>query len=261
MNKLIIRSLTGLIYVSIILASLFYSPILFSIVIFVFSCLAILEFQKLLNIKNIFSYLFIFFLFYYYLNQKLNPETLSIILYLTLASHILMLKWLFHKSFKNKLFLLILNFSYMVFSCFFIIVIPFLNGSYNPKLLLFVFIINWINNSFAYLFGKKYGKSKLLPEVSPKKSWEGFWGGFIFSLITAFVFYNFEQNIKLIPMIICSISIPILATLGDLIQSKIKRDAGVKDSGNILPGHGGFYDRMDSIIFVSPWIFFILKQF
>ena len=73
MNKLIIRSLTGLIYVSIILASLFYNPILFSIVIFVFSCLAILEFQKLLNIKNILSYLFIFILFYSYLNQKLNP--------------------------------------------------------------------------------------------------------------------------------------------------------------------------------------------
>ena len=118
-----------------------------------------------------------------------------------------------------------------------------------------------MNNSFAYFFGKKFGKTKLLSRVSPNKSWEGFISGLFFSLFTGFIFFKSEINIKSFQIIIFSILIPVLATLGDLVQSKIKREAGVKDSGNILPGHGGFYDRMDSIIFISPWAYFILNQF
>ena len=113
----------------------------------------------------------------------------------------------------------------------------------------------------TYLIGKKFGKTKLLSKVSPNKSWEGFGGGFIFSCFAAYIFYMIQIKIKPIQIIICSVLVPILATLGDLIQSKIKREAGVKDSGNILPGHGGFFDRMDSIVFIAPWGFYILNQF
>ena len=111
------------------------------------------------------------------------------------------------------------------------------------------------------MFGKKFGKTKLLLRISPNKSWEGFWSGFVFTCFAALIFYTLKIDLKPIQIIICSILIPVLATLGDLVQSKIKRDAGVKDSGNILPGHGGFYDRMDSIIFIAPWSFYILNQF
>jgi len=172
-----------------------------------------------------------------------------------------MLKWLFHKSFTKKFLIIFLTYGYIVFSCFFIIAIPYSYGDYNPKLMLFVFVLNWVNNSFAYLFGKTFGKTKLLPKVSPNKSWEGFWSGLAFSFVAAFFFYKLQIEIKPIQIIICSILIPVLSTLGDLIQSKIKRDAGVKDSGSLLPGHGGFYDRMDSIIFIAPWAFYILNQF
>jgi|TARA_B100001059_G_C17758575_1_gene541412 phosphatidate cytidylyltransferase len=172
-----------------------------------------------------------------------------------------MLKWLFFKKYKNNLINHFLTYGYMVFGCFFIIAVPFSKGDYNPQLLLFVFLINWFNNSFAYLLGKNFGKNKLLPSVSPNKSWEGFWGGLFFSLIAAFILYKLQIDIRLTHILICSILIPVLATLGDLIQSKIKRDAGVKDSGYILPGHGGFYDRMDSIIFIAPWMFFIFNTF
>jgi phosphatidate cytidylyltransferase len=100
----------------------------------------------------------------------------------------------------------------------------------------------------------------MIPKVSPNKSWEGFWGGLVFTSLIAIIFYKLEVGVNYIQVVVFSFIIPILATLGDLVQSRIKRDKGVKDSGNILPGHGGFYDRMDSIIFIAPWSFYVLNQ-
>ena len=260
MNNIIIRSFTGIAYASIIMVSLFYDVRLFSFIIFCFSCLAIFEFQKLLQLNYITPYILLGFMCFYFLREKFNKNTISIILYVTLASHFLMLKWLFQDAYKKKLIIIFLTYGYIVFSCFFIIVIPFSKGTFNPEILLFVFVLNWTNNSFAYLFGKKFGKTKLLLRISPNKSWEGFWSGFVFTCFAALIFYTLKIDLKPIQIIICSILIPVLATLGDLVQSKIKRDAGVKDSGNILPGHGGFYDRMDSIIFIAPWSFYVLNQ-
>jgi len=261
MNSLIIRSFTGLVYASVILISLFYDAKLFSFIILCFSLLAIFEFQKLLLLKNITPYILLGFLCFYFLREEINDNIIKIILFVTLASHLLMLKWLFSEAYEKKWITISLTYGYLVFSCFFIILIPYSNNEYNPKLMLFVFTLNWVNNSFAYFFGKKFGKTKLLSRVSPNKSWEGFISGLFFSLFTGFIFFKSEINIKSFQIIIFSILIPVLATLGDLVQSKIKREAGVKDSGNILPGHGGFYDRMDSIIFISPWAYFILNQF
>ena len=261
MNTIIIRSITGLLYASIILSSLYYDSKLFSFIIFIFSCLSTYEYKKLIGMKSFIQYILLGIIFYYFSIKNFNNDLILYILFITLASHIFMLKWLFFKKYKNNLINHFLTYGYMVFGCFFIIAVPFSNGDYNPQLLLFVFLINWFNNSFAYLLGKNFGKNKLLPSVSPNKSWEGFWGGLFFSLIAAFILYKLQIDIRLTHILICSILIPVLATLGDLIQSKIKRDAGVKDSGYILPGHGGFYDRMDSIIFIAPWMFFIFNTF
>ena len=261
MSSLIIRSLTGLSYASIIVITLFFDVRLFSFVIFFFSCLVIYEFQKLLDLTNITPYILLGFLCFYFLAEKVPNKIILFMLYITLISHFLMLRWLFKGKFKSKLVTMFLTYGYIVFSCFFIFLIPHSYGIYNPKIMLFVFSINWVNNSFAYFFGKKFGKNKLLPRVSPNKSWEGFFSGLLFSIITGFIFFKLKITMKPFLIIILTILIPILATLGDLIQSKIKRDAGVKDSGNILPGHGGFFDRMDSVIFISPWAYFILNQF
>ncbi len=104
--------------------------------------------------------------------------------------------------------------------------------------------------------GKSIGKNKLFERISPKKTIEGFLGGLTFSIIGSFLiatYYIGTSNIGI--WIGIAILVSIFATLGDLIQSKFKRIAGVKDSGKIMPGHGGILDRLDSIIFVSPFIF------
>ena len=101
----------------------------------------------------------------------------------------------------------------------------------------------------------------MLKSVSPKKSIEGFIGGLTMSIIFSILFYKVvDLNFNLSQWIIIGILISSTGAVGDLVQSQFKREAGVKDSGNWLPGHGGLYDRMDSIIFVAPWSYFVLIQ-
>ena len=113
-----------------------------------------------------------------------------------------------------------------------------------PEVILYLFALTWTFDTFAYIFGVKFGKHKILPSISPKKSWEGFIGGLIFTTILAI--FIFGENINKI--IMYSVLIPISATLGDFIESYYKRKAMAKDSGNLIPGHGGMLDRMDSFL-------------
>ena len=113
-----------------------------------------------------------------------------------------------------------------------------------PDIILYLFALTWTFDTFAYIFGVKFGKHKILPSISPKKSWEGFIGGLIFTTILAI--FIFGENIDKI--IMYSVLIPISATLGDFIESYYKRKAMAKDSGNLIPGHGGMLDRMDSLL-------------
>ena len=113
-----------------------------------------------------------------------------------------------------------------------------------PEVILYLFALTWTFDTFAYIFGVKFGKHKILHSISPKKSWEGFIGGLIFTTILAI--FIFGENINKILMY--SVLIPISATLGDFIESYYKRKAMAKDSGNLIPGHGGMLDRMDSLL-------------
>ena len=254
------RSITGLLYASLILGSAYLNFIFFSFVIFFMSALTLYEFQKLIKNKNIVQHLLLFLLFTSFTIFNIDRGVIKLILYISLLSNFMMLLWLFkfinHEAFMKSL----ISYTYPISGCFFIITIPYSQQNYEPILIFLVYAINWVNNSFAYITGKNFGKNKLLKNISPNKSWEGFFGGMLFSLLFSIVFYKLQTEINFMKLFFLSFSIPILATLGDLVQSKIKREAGAKDSGNLLPGHGGFFDRMDSIIFVAPWSYFVLIQ-
>jgi len=120
----------------------------------------------------------------------------------------------------------------------------------------------WICDSAAYFFGLSFGKHRLFLRVSPKKSWEGAISGFVFSIITMLVaklvivdFLSW-QNVIIIGIILGTVG-----QIGDLIESLLKRDAGVKDSSNIIPGHGGVFDRFDSLIYSAPIVFLYIRYF
>ena len=135
-------------------------------------------------------------------------------------------------------------------------------GTYDPMIILSFLSLIWISDSAAYVFGVSFGKRPLLKSVSPKKSIEGFIGGVIFSILLSIIFsFYININFSLTQWLIIAVVTSVLGTLGDLVQSQFKREAGVKDSGKWLPGHGGLYDRMDSIIFASPFIYLLIKIF
>lgn len=118
--------------------------------------------------------------------------------------------------------------------------------------LLPIFVFVWLNDTGAYLVGSKLGKHKLFERISPKKTIEGFIGGTVFTLIGGAIFhYAYPEVTSLFNWLILAILVAVFATWGDLFESYIKRTYGVKDSGNILPGHGGILDRIDSILFAA----------
>ncbi|WIG61133.1 MAG: Phosphatidate cytidylyltransferase [Ktedonobacterales bacterium] len=129
--------------------------------------------------------------------------------------------------------------------------------------LLALFFMAWANDTFALLTGHYFGRHKLAPHVSPAKTWEGFYGGLVFTVIAAFVFlmglptlFGHALPVRWWDAIILGILVALAATVGDLAESLLKRATGVKDSGTIMPGHGGILDRMDSLLFVILVVLF-----
>ena len=131
-----------------------------------------------------------------------------------------------------------------------------------PRLLLGMFMFIWLYDTGAYCFGMTLGRHRLFERISPKKSWEGVLGGIVACIAGAYVthtwFNEFFQVPELTTWVGLSVVVAVFSTFGDLVESLIKRTVGVKDSGNIMPGHGGILDRIDSLLLVSPAVLIYL---
>lgn len=133
--------------------------------------------------------------------------------------------------------------------------------SYLPIYILALFVFIWLNDTGAYLVGSLLGRHRLFERISPKKSWEGFWGGFVLALLSSQVFAWFVPEVSWYNWLGFATVIVVCGTFGDLIESLIKRTIDVKDSGNILPGHGGMLDRFDSILLAIPAAYIYMELF
>lgn len=120
------------------------------------------------------------------------------------------------------------------------------------RIVLSIFILVWTNDVGAYLVGSRFGKRRLFERISPKKSWEGFWGGLLFVVLASTLIGYYWIGYRTELWIITGIIVSIAAVYGDLFESMFKRSIGVKDSGNSIPGHGGFWDRFDALFFAAP---------
>jgi len=127
---------------------------------------------------------------------------------------------------------------------------------------LFLFILIWSSDTFAYLVGKFFGKHKMAPKISPKKTWEGYIGGVVLTLVLSYFIEKYQQDLRGNWMVV-GFLVAAFAPLGDLVESQLKRNFAVKDSGNIIPGHGGVLDRLDSFLICAPvvYLYFILEKF
>ena len=286
MNETVKRALSGTVYIVLLLASILYSTESFLVLFGVFLVITLYEFCNLIHVKKPFPLIFglliytgIILLSNYrseseaFLTQTFQREfsltfdlqTLNLVLLaITIVVAIKCILFLFYDSIQSvsisSKYLYLLG--YIILPFIFITKISFGVKEYNPKIIIGLFILIWTNDTFAYIVGKSIGKHKLFERISPKKTIEGFIGGIVFAIFAGFLISkfliqanpNFSQKSILIW---CSIAliVGIIGTIGDLIESKFKRIAGVKDSGKIMPGHGGILDRLDSVIFVAPFVF------
>lgn len=160
----------------------------------------------------------------------------------------------------------VVNFKFIVISMIYIALPFFLFGHLELTCddmthgTLGMFFIIWGNDTFAYLVGSMIGKHKMFPNISPKKSWEGFIGGLLGALAVGVLLFYIYEGSSLVNWLIYSVMISFFATFGDLFESIIKRKFDVKDSGTIIPGHGGMLDRFDSFLFAAPaaYIFYLV---
>ncbi|GAA3769669.1 phosphatidate cytidylyltransferase [Flavobacterium ginsengiterrae] len=286
MNETLKRTISGAVYIALLLTSILFSTESFIILFGIFLIITIYEFSNIVNLNKVFSILFgvliyssVILVSHYnkqselFLNNTFNSNlTLNanikqldlVLLAVTLVVSIKCIIFLFYDSVQkistSSKYLYLLG--YITLPFIFTVKISFGTNDYNPKIIIGLFVLIWTNDTFAYLVGKSMGKHKLFERVSPKKTIEGFVGGMVFAAFAGFLiskFYiqpkpEFSDKSILIWMIIALI-VSFFGTIGDLIESKFKRIAGVKDSGSIMPGHGGILDRLDSVIFVAPIIF------
>ncbi|RSK40629.1 phosphatidate cytidylyltransferase [Mangrovimonas spongiae] len=267
MKEVLVRSLSGLLYISVLILSLFNEHAVIGL-FFVFGLIALAELKKLIHYKSFFPYIIFTILYivfgYWQFVMKSDyglKEATQIFHVTTIFVLLFLVKDLFtHKNiplFISKRF--IITTFYLSSGFVFIILIAQYYEDYNPFLLLGSFILIWTNDTFAYLVGKNFGKQKLFEKISPKKTVEGFLGGLFFSTIASYFIATFTETLGFTNWLVLAIIISVFGTLGDLIESKFKRQANVKDSGVIMPGHGGLLDRLDSIIFAAPFIYLYLQ--
>jgi phosphatidate cytidylyltransferase len=286
MNETLKRAISGAVYVILLLTSILYSTESFFILFGIFLIIAIYEFCYLVQINSVFPILFGISLyaavtlvshynkqttaflsrtFQSEFNLNVDIQQLDLILLaVTIVVFVKCIIFLFYDSVQkistSSKYLYLLG--YITLPFIFITKISFGINDYNPKIIVGLFILIWTNDTFAYLVGKSIGKNKLFERISPKKTIEGFLGGILFAVFAGYLISKlyikakpeFSEKSILIWTSIALI-VGVMGTIGDLIESKFKRIAGVKDSGAIMPGHGGILDRLDSVIFVAPIIF------
>lgn len=260
MKELLIRALSGLAYAALIIGAASYSKESFYIVFYILMLLCLYEFKRLIDLKYNWAYLVATLIYFRFANLEwLSASYFHFFLIISLFFPFI------YQLFKPKINITsskIGHFSlaivYIALPFMFMTSIPFFKGSYHPKIIISVFGLIWANDTFAYLIGSTLGKTKLYEKISPNKTIEGALGGLIAGLVLAYILSKYFTVLTLTNWLIIAVIVFIFGLLGDLIESKFKREAGVKDSSNFIPGHGGFLDRLDSVIFAAPFVYVYL---
>ena len=282
------RSLSGLVYVLVIAICttpvgaylfssflpevkqqyLFYGLITFFFAVGIFECIRIMKFDNGIYKWLVFPIAaFIYYTFtkrFFYHGFFFNVN-LSEILSLALIPIAAITLFKFPKELYFENGKLIFTVVYLALPFGFALGLPkfsTLDPEYTFTLEVFMlFVLIWSSDTFAYLTGKFFGKHKMAPKISPKKTWEGFAGGVVLTLVLGFFVEQYFPELRGNWMIV-GLLVSIFAPLGDLVESQLKRSFAVKDSGNIIPGHGGVLDRLDSFIICAPviYLYFILEK-
>ncbi|PCJ92691.1 MAG: phosphatidate cytidylyltransferase [Flavobacteriaceae bacterium] len=263
MREILRRLITGAVFVVLLLSTIFLSSDAFDFLFMTFGLICLYEYKRLVSLKGYHIFIAYLGLWWAYIYIIKDHVPILILLLITITVNFALLVYLFSKKERqfNTLQKFIIGLFYIGGGCIFLTMIPYKNNDFAQLLIMGIFILIWVNDSFAYLVGMSIGRTKLYPSVSPKKTIEGSLGGLVFAIIAAFIMAKYDTTLTLLQWITLAIVIVVMGSLGDLVESKFKRVAGVKDSGAILPGHGGMLDRLDSLVFAAPFAYLTLNIF
>ncbi len=283
-KKFLVRTGSAAVFVIVLLGCILWNYYSFSALFFIVSLWGLHEFYKLMETQGIkaqkfagfsiaaLSYAAVFFMLCQNMNLAIDNTRMLVAVFIFIAVLLSFLVSII-ELFRNKVNP-IQNIAVTISGLFYV-VLPFVllnliacvpNNDgyldspliYKPTLIISIFLLIWSNDTFAYLVGSFIGKNKMYERISPGKTWEGTIGGAILTVASSFLIYKWFGILELNDWIIISVIVAVFGTLGDLVESMLKRSVGVKDSGSIMPGHGGILDRFDSLIMVAPFVFLYL---
>jgi phosphatidate cytidylyltransferase len=260
------RFITGTVYVLLIFFSLIFHPLAFGLLTIIFNFIALGEFVRMalpdikkgvLMAQITHSLLLLITVVLIHLKFDANFIFISgllLLIYLLIIA-------LFIKT-ENPVQNLSVNILSLIYITFPLILINFVSATASASgipYVLAMFVIIWTNDTSAYLFGIAFGKHKIFERISPKKSWEGFFGGLIMIVIASVIFNYLFSAFGLLNWLLFGLITAIASVMGDFIESMFKRTYGVKDSGSFMPGHGGILDRIDSLLLAAPVVYIFLN--
>jgi len=277
LNNLLTRALSGAVYVAVVIGSILLHPYAYAGMMLVVVVWAMLEYDDILIKDRVYANKFIgvlmgvgiFIAGFFYAQDVVSGNVFLYIIPIPVLLFISQLYSTDQNSFRAIAYT-ITGVAYIALPLTLCngLVFPssdgqFLNpdGKYTPDLLLGFFILLWANDTFAYLTGIMFGKHRLFVRISPKKSWEGFFGGLICTVALSLLTAKLFPILPFYHWMAVAVIIVVFGVYGDLIESLLKRNLKIKDSGHFLPGHGGILDRFDSVLLSVPMVFFYLKVF
>ena len=267
------RAITGFFFVIVMLGSMLLGPYVFGVFFLLLSAFCLFEFYGLIKqntanpnaTEGIVTGMLLFggiALLNYAATSALpvlnGLKTAHLLLFLVpLASCAIFITELFKKSATpfNNIAYTFLGLVFVTIPFIFFHALDYLQGDFNYHFPLVFMVLLWSNDTGAYLAGRQFGHTKLFERHSPKKTWEGFAGGIVAGCIAAYIFSLYYQELPWIQWMIVAVLISVFGTLGDLIESMFKRSLHIKDSGGILPGHGGLLDRFDGLLLAAPIVY------
>ncbi|WP_171595743.1 phosphatidate cytidylyltransferase [Marinifilum caeruleilacunae] len=267
MGNFLTRALFGAIFVIVLVAGIIFHPIAFFAVFLGITLLASYEFYKLIQKNNCVpqiatgligaGLLFTSCFAYTYYN---NASLFALFVPLLVLIPIIEMYRKKENPFGNIAYTFMgLLYVALPFSLLNFLVFPFGDNQFHWEILMGVFVLIWANDTGAYLVGVNFGKHRLFERISPKKSWEGSIGGAVITLVIAYLISLYTKDLNTIEWIATGVIVVVFGSMGDLVESLLKRSINIKDSGTIIPGHGGLLDRFDALLLVSPMIFVLLQ--